>query len=116
MKLRLFVRFMALSVALSSAGSMIAVAATVRGQLVCQDGKTPATGIAVTLNNAQTGRSSPAFTGGSGMYYLTSPAGQYTLEIWLSKQSKTPTASYPVTVKEPQTDVPRIPVSACSPQ
>jgi len=115
-KLRLLVRLIVLSAALSSACSAIALGATVRGQLVCQDGKTPATGIAVTLSNAQTGRTSPAFTGGSGMYYLAAPAGQYTLEIWLSKQSKTPTVTYPATVQEPQTDIQRITVSACSPQ
>lgn len=116
MKLRLLVRLMALSAALSSTGSTIALGATVRGQLLCQDGQAPAVGIAITLGNMQTGRSTPAFTGGSGMYYITVPAGQYTLEVWLSKQSKTPTASYPVAVKEPQTDIPRILVSACSPQ
>jgi hypothetical protein len=116
MKLRLLFRWFALSAAFASAGGMHVLGATVRGQLVCQNGKTPATGIAVTLNNTQTGRSTPAFTGGSGMYYLTAPAGQYTIEIWLSKQSRTPSLSYPAAVKEPQTDIPRIPVSACTPQ
>jgi len=114
--LRALVRWMTRFAAFSSLGGTVALGATVRGQLVCQDGKAPATGIAVTLNNTQTGRSVPAFTGGTGMYYMTAPAGQYVLEIWLSKQSKTPSATYPETVKEPQTDIPRIPVSACSPQ
>jgi len=96
--------------------SAFSVAATVRGQLICDQGKTPATGIAVTAKSPQGGRTEPSFTGGDGMYYLTLAAGPYTLEVWLSRQAKTPGSTYPINVTEPTTDVPRIPVAACNPQ
>lgn len=91
-------------------------AATVQGQLACSDGKAPATGIAVTVNNPATGRSAPVFSGGDGMYYLNLKAGTYTLEVWLSKSSSAPTQTQPLTVREPSTDVQRIVLPSCSAQ
>ncbi len=72
-----------------------------------------ATGIAVTVWNAQLGRSSAFFTGGDGMYYLTVPAGAYNLEIWLSRQTPAPTLVYNIFVSEPMTDIPQIFVNVC---
>jgi hypothetical protein len=95
---------------------LAAYGASVQGQLTCGDGNTPATGIAVTVHNASTGRSSPSFTGADGMYYFNLKAGTYTLEIWTSKSSSTPAPTQTINVTEPNTDIPRIKVSACSAQ
>lgn len=95
----------------------ISLAAEVRGQLLCSGGKSPATGIAVTVSSKQGKRSAPFFTGGNGMYYLNGiPAGQNTLEVWLSKGSNAPTNTYPIQVSEPSTDIQPITVPACSAQ
>ena len=96
------------------AHSALSLAATIRGRLVCNGGQSPAIGIAVTVFNAQIGRSAPFFTGGDGMYYLNGiPAGQYTLEIWLYRQSPTPTNAYHINVFEPMTDIPPIFLPVC---
>jgi hypothetical protein len=100
---------------LASGGSAL-YGASVQGQLSCADGKSPASGIAVTVSSAGTGRSAPSFSGGDGMYYLNLKAGAYTLEIWLSKSSSTPTKTQTITVKEPATDVDRIVLPSCSAQ
>ncbi len=86
-----------------------AFAATVRGRLDRRGpyGFYPAAGVAVTVNNPQMGRSSPAYTGTDGMYYLFNiPPGNYTLEIWPYPQ--TGPLLFPVTVNDPGTDVPPI--------
>jgi hypothetical protein len=100
---------------LASGGSALH-AASVQGQLTCGDGKSPASGIAVTVTGPSTGRSAPVFSGGDGMYYLNLKAGAYTLEIWLSKSSSTATKTQTITVKEPATDVDRIVLPSCSAQ
>lgn len=87
--------------------------ATVRGRLVCNGGNLPATGVAVTVFSQQFGRSSAFFTGGDGMYYFTVPAGQYVLEVWLSKQSPAPTNTYPVFINDPMTDFPPVYLPVC---
>jgi hypothetical protein len=67
-------------------GPASAQGATVRGRLERRDGQGrlyPATYVSVTLNSAKTGRSSQAYTGADGMYYLYNvPAGDYQLEVW----------------------------------
>lgn len=81
-------------------------AATIRGRLIHSNGY-PAGGIAVTVYNANTGRSSPAYTGGDGMYYIYNvPAGPYYLEVWVYPGS--PPVVYQVQIGEPYTDLPQV--------
>lgn len=84
-----------------------AVTTTVRGQLL-HGGQFPAPGIQVTLYSVIYGRSSPAYTGADGMYYLNNvPLGDYALEVWIA----TPPVAYPVRVSAaPYFDIARIPV------
>ena len=57
----------------------LASASTVRGRLLHINGY-PAAGVAVTVSNQQAGRSSPAYAGPDGMYYLYNvPPGYYYL-------------------------------------
>jgi hypothetical protein len=87
--------------------STVVHAASVRGQLLHQNGQ-PATGVTVTISDHKSYRSSPAQSGNDGMYYLFNiPAGQYYLEVWVNP--KTPKV-YQVTVTEPNTDMPRVTV------
>ncbi len=90
-----------------------ATAATVRGQLILyapNGAQYPAGGFAVTIYNQYTGRSSPAYTGPDGMYYIYYVrAGGYYLEVW-KPQNPTPTV-YPIQVVDPYTDIP--PICAC---
>jgi hypothetical protein len=102
--------------ALLAGGGGWSYAASVQGQLTCGDGKSPASGIAVTVNNASDGRSSPSFTGGDGMYYFNLKAGTYTLEIWLSRSSSTPSQTETITVTEPSTDIRSIVLPSCKAQ
>ena len=88
-------------------------AATVRGQLVCNNGAMPAIGVAVTLFSPQFGRVASFFTGGDGMYYFTVPPGAYTLQIWFVKASQVPNLAYPVIIGEPMTDIPRVNLPFC---
>jgi hypothetical protein len=79
-------------------------AATVRGRLLHQNGY-PAAGVAVTVYNQTMGRSSPAFAGADGMYYLYNiPPGNYYLEVWIYPNS--PPVVYQIQVAEPYTDIP----------
>jgi hypothetical protein len=85
--------------------SVAAHAASVRGQLVRENGQLAA-GVTVTISDDKNYRSAPAVAGSDGMYYLYNiPAGQYYLEVWVNP--KTP-KKYQVTVKEPNTDMPRV--------
>lgn len=94
--------------------TLSASAATLRGQLVCNNGMAAAVNIAVTVYNPQIGRSVAAFTGADGMYYLNIPPGVYTVEIWLSRQSTTPTFSFQnIFVRELITDLPRQNLGVC---
>jgi hypothetical protein len=87
--------------------SMAAHAASVRGQVLRQNGQS-AEGITITISDHKSYRSPPARAGNDGMYYLFNiPAGQYYLEVWVNPQ--TPTV-YQVTVSEPNTDMPRVTV------
>jgi len=65
-----------------------AYAGTVRGMLFRRDGygrSYAAPYVGVSLYNQQIGRSSLAYTGSDGMYYLYNvPPGKYNLEIWLT--------------------------------
>lgn len=80
-------------------------ASTVRGRLVRSNGY-PATGVAVTVVNQQIGRSSPAYAGPDGMYYLYNvPAGYYYLEVWVNPSSP---IVYQIQVLDPLTDVVQI--------
>lgn len=79
-------------------------AATVRGRLVHANGY-PAAGVAVTVVNQQVGRSSPAYAGPDGMYYLYNiPPGYYYLEVWTYPGA--PPQVYQIQVFEPYTDLP----------
>ena len=82
-------------------------AASIRGQVVHQNGK-PAAGTAVTVSDHKDFRSARASVGSDGMYYLANiPAGQYYLEVWVNPQQP---LVYQVTVAEPNTDMPRVTV------
>jgi hypothetical protein len=75
-----------ISMLLVFVGTTSAQGATVRGRLDRKDGQGrlyPATYVSVTLNSSNMGRSSPAYTGADGMFYLYNvPPGDYYLEIW----------------------------------
>jgi hypothetical protein len=93
-----------MAVALLGAMGGAGQAATVRGKL--QRGTAGASGITVTLVNAQTHASaSPVHSAANGMYYFSNvPAGTYTLEVWTTPNG--PPVQYPnIQVKEPVTDV-----------
>lgn len=82
-----------------------AVAATLRGQIVRvypNGARAVAGGIAVTVYNQELGRSSPAYSGPDGMYYLNVPAGSYVLEVWTYPGSSPITVQ--VFIREPYTD------------
>lgn len=75
-----------ISLLLTFVGTASAQGATVRGRLDRRDGQGrlyPATYVSVTLNSPKMGRSSQAYTGADGMYYLYNvPPGDYQLEVW----------------------------------
>jgi hypothetical protein len=80
-------------------------AATVRGRLIHAGNSYPAAGLAVTVYNQGLGRSSPAYSGADGMYYLYNiPPGYYYLEVWIGAQPMV----YQVQVIEPYVDIPQI--------
>jgi hypothetical protein len=85
--LRRAAKVVALSLTLAAAGALPAPAqvAVARGRLqhASPNGSFPRGGLKVTLR-AQSGiRSTPAYSGNNGMYYVYGvPAGQYTLEVW----------------------------------
>ena len=87
--------------------SAVAEAATVRGRLVQRtpQRQAPVAGVAVTVNHPRLGRSPPSYTRPDGMYYLTVPAGRYTLEIWGSGNSRSPDRVITIDVREPSTDI-----------
>jgi hypothetical protein len=88
--------FVVLSTALASA-------ATVRGRLTHANGY-PAAGVAVTVYNQAVGRSSPAYVGADGMYYLYNvPPGYYYLEVWINPGGVP--VVYQIEIVEPYTDV-----------
>lgn len=88
------------------ATTVLADAATIRGRLIHQNGY-PAGGLAVTVYNSSTGRSSPAYTGTDGMYYIYNvPAGPYYLEVWIYPGR--PPVVYQVQIGEPYTDLPQV--------
>ena len=77
-------------------------AATVRGKLLRGNGV--ASGVKVTVLNAQKVSSQPAYSGSDGMYYIPNvKAGSYTLEVWATPK-KAPLTIH-IQVKEPETDV-----------
>ncbi|MGP8250657.1 MAG: carboxypeptidase-like regulatory domain-containing protein [Terracidiphilus sp.] len=93
--------------AVLAVASTTAHAASVRGQVLHQNGQ-PAANVTVTISDHKNYRSAPAHAGSDGMYYLYNiPAGQYYLEVWVNP--KTPQV-YQVTVSEPNTDMPRVTV------
>jgi hypothetical protein len=83
-----------------------AYAGTVRGMLFRRDnlGRTyPAPYIAVSLNNAQYGRSPFVYTGADGMYYINAQPGSYWLEIWIT--SDRPIVYTIQVYNQPMTDI-----------
>ena len=89
----------------------LAAATTVRGRLflVLPSGQTlPAPGVAVTLRNPQAGRSTPAYSGSDGMYYLNAPPGSYVLEVWNSADPRIQPLQMTIQVRNPYTDIPPI--------
>ncbi len=90
--------------------SPFANASTLRGRLIYSNGA-PAGGFAVTVYNQALGRSVPAYTDATGMYYLNIPAGPYTLEVWVTRDPRVPPMNYPIQVAEPNTDIPPIRVN-----
>lgn len=89
-----------------------ASAATVRGRLdrVSPNGaRYAATGVAVTIYDQSMGRTTPAYAGSDGFYYLYNiPAGSHYLEVWTSRDPNVPPTVYPINVAEPLTDIPPI--------
>jgi len=90
--------------------SPLANASVLRGRLIYSNGA-PAAGFAITVYNQELGRSVPAYTDATGMYYLNVPAGPYTLEVWVSRDPRVPPMTYPIQVAEPNTDIPPIRVN-----
>jgi Carboxypeptidase regulatory-like domain len=84
-------------------------AAAVRGRLerrVAPNGNIVSVpGVLVTVYNTSLGRSPSSRTDSNGMYFLSVPAGTYTLEIWLSTAPGARPAAYQIQVVEPYTDV-----------
>lgn len=84
-------------------------AGTVRGRLfrMVYGRPYPAPYVAVTLFNQQMGRSRPAYTDTSGMYYLFNvPPGVYQLEIWWSRNPNDLPYRYTISVSNnPYTDI-----------
>jgi hypothetical protein len=79
----------------------VASAATVRGKLL--RGKGVASGIAVTVLNPKKVRTTPAYSGANGMYYIPNvKAGSYTLEVWVKPNKP---LTFPIQVKEPESDI-----------
>lgn len=105
-------RFLLTLLMLLSTLSTVALAATVRGRLdrVNPNGvRYPAPGVAVTLFNRNSGRSTAAYAGADGLYYLYNvPAGSYYLEVWISRNPSAPPKVFPVSVADPSTDIPPI--------
>jgi hypothetical protein len=100
--IRIFLSCAALWVA-----STAAHAASIRGQLLHQNGQ-PAASVTVTISDHKNYRSAPAHAGSDGMYYIYNiPAGQYYLEVWVNPNTP---QTYQVTVAEPSTDMPRVTV------
>jgi hypothetical protein len=88
--IRVFICTMALGIAATAAH-----AASANGKLVHRDGS-PASGITVTLANAQ-GRSPLAQSGKDGTFTLANiPDGQYSLEVWADPKAP---QTYQVTIK-----------------
>jgi hypothetical protein len=69
----------------------------------------PGAGVAATVFNPQVGRSSPAYAGPDGMYYIyIVPPGAYNLEVWIYPGGAP--ILYQIQVVEPYTDIPPITV------
>ncbi|HEV2498869.1 MAG TPA: carboxypeptidase-like regulatory domain-containing protein [Terriglobia bacterium] len=92
-----------------TAAALPSQAGTVRGRLfrVAYGRQYPAAYVAVTLVNSQMGRSRPAYTDTSGMYYLLNvPPGVYQLEIWWSRNSNEAPYRFNISVNAgPYTDI-----------
>jgi len=91
--------------------SNFASATMIRGRLflMMPSGQTfPASGFAVTLRSPQMGRSTPAFSGPDGMYYLNAPPGGYILEVWNSADPGSLPLQTAIQVGDPYTDIPPI--------
>jgi len=84
-------------------------AAVVRGRLqrfYPNRALAPAAGIPVTVWCVQYGRSAAFYSLYDGMFYLSNiPPGYYHLEIWVRPNQP---MVYPITVREPNTDIPPI--------
>lgn len=96
---------------LTSGATASCYAGTLRGRLDRRDSygrNIPAAYVHVTLYSQQQGRSSPAYTGVDGMYYLYNvPPGSYTLEVWVYPNR--PPLTYGIQVyNQPYTDIPPI--------
>lgn len=92
-----------------TAAALPSQAGTVRGRLfrVAYGRQYPAAYVAVTLVNPQMGRSRPAYTDTSGMYYLLNvPPGVYQLEIWWSREPNQAPYRFNISVNTgPYTDI-----------
>jgi len=90
-----------------------ASSAVVRGRLdrvVPGGGRGGAGGIRVTVSTPRRGRSPAVYSAQDGMYYIYNvPSGDYHLEIWVNGPNGAPMV-YPVSVREPYTDIPAITV------
>ncbi len=86
----------------------VAWPAMVRGRLdrtIAPGRQVPAPGIAVTIVSPQSGRTAPAYSGPDGMYYLHVPPGNYTLEVWISRDPRVQPIRLQIQVVEPYKDV-----------
>jgi hypothetical protein len=93
-------RWVTIALLLAIAGTC--PAATVRGKVLRAN--KAASGIEVTVLNAQKVRTSPVYSGANGMYYIPNvKAGSYTLEVWATP--KKPPLTFPIQVKEPESDI-----------
>jgi hypothetical protein len=93
-------RWVTIALLLAIAGTC--PAATVRGKVLRAN--KAASGVEVTVLNAQKVRTSPVYSGANGMYYIPNvKAGSYTLEVWATP--KKPPLTFPIQVKEPESDI-----------
>lgn len=80
-------RFIFIALVVTAFAAPAAMAETLRGKVVHQDGRTPYANVAVTLTAGA--KSGTVYSGGDGMFYLQNvAAGQYTLVVRSANETR----------------------------